>query len=46
MDDLTAMEKVYGNRMYYSGWTAERVPQKHRDGAIRYYEHLKAAENA
>lgn len=39
------MAKIYGNRMYYSGWTADMVPERWRDEAVAYYEQLKAARD-
>lgn len=46
MAKISAMGKVYGNRMYYAGWKAEDVPEKWRKDAEAYYKELKAAENA
>lgn len=39
---ISAMGKIYGNRMYYSGWTEDQVPERWREDAKAYYEQLKA----
>lgn len=44
MAKISAMGKIYGNRMYYSGWSAEDVPEKWRKDAELYYEELTKNE--